>query len=151
MVQTASLGTAPLPHHILKWHRQTVSYLMGSLGPLSRTQLLHGTAKTASLSAPLHHSAPGGGSTPTSTAPCAVLAATNLHQPRLALDLRLPERPCAKYSINYDIKSLVMTLSFFQAPVCLLHLKESRDRFSPGASPCLHSQVAALVLRSAPW
>lgn len=42
-----------------------------------------------------------------------VLPAIALHQPRLSLDLRLPEWPCAKYSINYDIRRLVMTLSFF--------------------------------------
>lgn len=89
-----------------------------------------------------------GAAAPNSAAPCAVLPAVALHQLRLSLDLRLPEWLCTKYSINYDIKRLIMTLPVFQAPLCLPHLKESMDRFSPGTSLCLHSQVAALVLCS---
>lgn len=70
--------------------------------------------QTVPVSARLHRSAPGA-VTPRSAAPhSAVLPATALPRPRLLLDLRSPELPRAKYSINYDIKkNLVMTLSFF--------------------------------------
>jgi len=92
-----------------------------------------------------------GAATSNSTAPRAVLPAIALHQPPLPLGLRLPELPWAKYNINYDKIRLVMTLFFFQAPLCLPHLKESMDGFSPGTSLCLRSPVAAPALRSALW
>lgn len=60
MVQTTTLGTTPLPHHAFKQHGETVLYLVHSLGPLSRTQLLHGIAKTVPRSALLHRSPPQG-------------------------------------------------------------------------------------------
>lgn len=50
-------------------------------------------------------------------------------------------------SINYDIRRLAMTLSFLWAQICLLHLKESMNRFSSGIPLCLHSQVVPCALQ----
>lgn len=84
-------------------------------------------------------------------APCAVLSAITSYRPHLLLDQRLPEPPCPKYSINYDIKRLIMTVSFFRAPLCLLHLRASMDRFSRGTSlppfpgSCSHTHQHTVV------
>lgn len=108
------------------------------------TQLLHGITKTGPCSAPSMLGSPG--------APCAALSAIACCQPHLLLDQRLPEQPSTKYSINCDIKRLIMTVSFSRAPLCLLHLRESMDRFSPGTSlppllgSCPHTHQHTLVL-----
>lgn len=92
---------------------------------------------------------PGGCHFHQHSSPCCD-ASIALHHPPLLLVPCLPEQPRTKYSINYDTKRLVMTL-FFWTPLCLLCLKETMDRFSPGTSLSLHSQAAALVLCSALW
>lgn len=62
---------------------------------------------------------------------------------------------CAKYSINHDIKRLVMTLllSGHYYVISIWRKVWTGFLFSPGTTPCLHSQAASrvLVLSSTPW